>query len=555
MDTRHQHLSLAYVALSHCWGSQSFLCTTSQNIQAHKNGIRYLDLPRTFQNAVTVALEMKAMYLWIDSLCIIQDQEDDWARHAEKMDKIYENALFVAAAVSSSASSVPFLGIDAPTDRHFYRAVDIELTTTKDRKDGDLAPIIKARKQSPRLRPEWVTGPLEDRAWAFQERYCAVRIISFTEMEAKWQCKMSVGCECLGGLKNRDHKPRSPGDDDLVAMKEWQEVCSEYSRRNLTYNTDRLPALAGIASRFHHRLGSNYIAGLWELELPFNLGWYRRDLTDSPQVSYPIFPAMSNGVPTWSWASNFWEPWWLWEHYHDFGLEENATTGRGKAALDRKSCVEIVRVDCFPNSANEFGMVNPGSFIELRGRVMPATMECDTHGRASVSREGFNAQVVILDCKATSFTTSTNGELGRSMRRHTGLAPDDSQTEGSKGIDVKEEAEEGDEDEDEKEEGEPDEEEEIPPRDHGNVLCLLLYTGSWGGISRACVLILGQVENAGSECYQRLGLGSGVLENWSGPYYGHRRTWALWQGWENLEEWPDWEKWFMNAEVKTLRII
>lgn len=308
IDTRHQRPSSAYFALSHCWGPQSFLCTTSQTIQAHRNVIRYLDLPRTFQDAVTVALEMKAMYLWIDSLCIIQDQEDDWARHAEKMDKIYDNAIFVAAAVSSSASFVPFLGTDAPTDRYLYRAVDIELATTEDGQNRDLAPIIKARKQSPELSPGWVTGPLEERAWAFQERYCAVRIVSFTALEVKWQCETSVGCECLGGLKDQDHKPGSSGDDTLAASREWREVCAKYSSRDLTYNSDRLSALAGIASRFHHRLRSNYIAGLWELELPFNLGWYRRELTDSPIHSYPIFPSMSNGVPTWSWASNFGTP-------------------------------------------------------------------------------------------------------------------------------------------------------------------------------------------------------------------------------------------------------
>lgn len=76
------------------------------------------------------------------------------------MDKIYENALFVAAAVLSSASSVPFLGTDAPTNRYSYRAVDIQLTATEDGQNRDLAPIIKARKQSPELMPNWVKGPL-----------------------------------------------------------------------------------------------------------------------------------------------------------------------------------------------------------------------------------------------------------------------------------------------------------------------------------------------------------------------------------------------------------
>lgn len=202
-------------------------------------------------------------------------------------------------------------------------------------------------------------------------------------------------------------------------------------------------------------------------------------------------------------------------------------------------------------------MVSTGSFIELRGRVMPATMECDTRGRASVSREGFNTQVVILDCKTSSFTISINGQTRRSMRRHNDHAPDDFLAKGSKVVDEQEEQGGGekDEDEDEDEEDEEDEEEDVPIRDYGNVLCLLLYTGTWVDISQACVWILGEIENAGSNCYQRLGLGSGVLEDWSGPLYEGRRSWALWQGWEDLEQWQLWETWFADAEIKTVRIV
>jgi hypothetical protein len=114
INAQHRHLNSAYIALSHCWGSERFICTTSKNLRDHEIDICYSELPRTFQDAIVVALKMNVAHLWIDSLCIVQDEEDDWARHAEMMDRIYENALFVAAAVSSSASSVPFLGPDAP---------------------------------------------------------------------------------------------------------------------------------------------------------------------------------------------------------------------------------------------------------------------------------------------------------------------------------------------------------------------------------------------------------------------------------------------------------
>ena len=279
-------------------------------------------LPRTFQDTITVAQELDVSYIWIDSLCIIQDQEDDWARHAGQMDKIYENALFVVAAVSSSAGSVPFLGSDAPNNRHTYRAVNIKYTAKEDTGTDNSSVATRVRSLDPTTLPGWSLGPLEKRAWALQERYCAVRIISFTEVEAKWDCKLREGCECYGELQSRSPyddwqhpEPHDLDNEGTVILNKWRGIVAIYASRDLSYNTDRLPAFAGIASRFHSVLQSNYIAGLWEVELPFNLAWYRRELTDCPTGMPLIPPSMENGVPTWSWASNYGTCYWPWDAY------------------------------------------------------------------------------------------------------------------------------------------------------------------------------------------------------------------------------------------------
>jgi hypothetical protein len=128
---REQPTRSTYIALSHCWGSESFPRTTTSNLRSHRTAISYSSLPRTFQDAITVALEMDVALIWINSLCIIQDDVDDWARHAEQMDMIYQHALFVVPAVSSSAASVPFLGPDAPADRYSYRTVHIKTAAIK----------------------------------------------------------------------------------------------------------------------------------------------------------------------------------------------------------------------------------------------------------------------------------------------------------------------------------------------------------------------------------------------------------------------------------------
>lgn len=313
-DSRYE-----YMALSHCLGLDKFIRTTKETQQSRQNGIDYLDLPRTFQDAVTVAQKLNISYIWIDSLCIVQDQEADWARHAEQMDKIYQNALFVLAAVSSCKASVPFLGPDAPSTRDHYQAIAInpvanELSTTNDSPGA-----IRARKYNPILYSDQVVfGPLEDRAWAWQERYCAVRILNFTSEEVKWTCRFGSVCECnqkswKQGLQRNFSTRKEQLDNERASyLNEWREVVLNYARRRLTYATDRLPAIAGISSRFQRLLSSDYTAGLWQAELPFDLGWYHFYI-HGPKETYSIPSAFNNGITTWSWASNFGaNVYWVW---------------------------------------------------------------------------------------------------------------------------------------------------------------------------------------------------------------------------------------------------
>ncbi|KAH7083988.1 heterokaryon incompatibility protein-domain-containing protein [Paraphoma chrysanthemicola] len=527
----------AYIALSHCWGSEKISCTTTQNIHAHEIGIDVSSLPRTFQDAFTVAEELGISYVWIDSLCIIQDQQANWAIHAGVMDKIYENAQVVVAAVSSSSGQVPFLGPEAPTDRHSYRAISLDSIRPNDSGIDAATVNAKVRCTFPLLDPDFITGPLEKRAWAWQERYCAVRVISFTDIEAKWSCKSATGCECVGTLRARGlRKWRStkdkPADDEAnVIFEEWRELVNEYAKRNLTYATDRLPAIAGIASRFHSLTKSNYVAGLWEDELPFNLGWYRRDLTDTPSATPLIPPSLDNGVPTWSWASMFWTCYWQWEYY--FGTPLPTTS---KPTLQRKNQAEVLRVDCAPSTSNTFGAVQTGSFIELRGRVIPGILECDEFGSAGVSIEGFKQQLVVLDCKVTQVTTVGNSEHLTSVQRASSH-----QVEGSRS---------------ENEQGDATHTVQRPTtRIKGPVSCLLLYSANWNNQPSACVLILAQVPGVDPTCYQRLGLGCGHLTDWSGSYYRHRKDWAVWQGWDDLEEWKEWERLFADAEVADVKLV
>ncbi|KAI0532973.1 heterokaryon incompatibility protein-domain-containing protein [Xylaria digitata] len=90
-----------YICLSHCWGNAESIKTTNRNITNHAIGISWSDLPRVYCDAITFCRELEVQYLWIDSLCIKQDDEEDWVEESSKIASIYENSYITLAATSS----------------------------------------------------------------------------------------------------------------------------------------------------------------------------------------------------------------------------------------------------------------------------------------------------------------------------------------------------------------------------------------------------------------------------------------------------------------------
>jgi hypothetical protein len=102
-----------YIALSHRWGGSRTLTTTTSSLKQRLSGIAWNDVPKTFQNAITITRLLHVRYLWIDSLCIIQDDIKDWEIESSNMASVYQNAyLTIAASSSTGSSSGCLLGFD-----------------------------------------------------------------------------------------------------------------------------------------------------------------------------------------------------------------------------------------------------------------------------------------------------------------------------------------------------------------------------------------------------------------------------------------------------------
>jgi len=182
-----------YVALSHCWGTfvglpgQSEDCRTLRhNIDTRLEKIDMSRLPKTFQDAIRVTRELGKRYLWIDSLCIVQDDEEDWAREAKTMETVYSMAYCTIAATSSISSAGGFLG---SRPKRKYLKIKMELKGLK-------TPMYVC-EMIDNFHQDVEESVLNKRGWVLQERALSRRIIHFSATQTYWECGMGVHCETM----------------------------------------------------------------------------------------------------------------------------------------------------------------------------------------------------------------------------------------------------------------------------------------------------------------------------------------------------------------------
>ena len=271
-------MSGEYVALSHCWGPRENrpLVTDCSNLSEHLKEIPWAQLPKTFQEAIIVVRNIGIQFLWIDSLCILQDDENEWETECKRMGAVYENAsLTIAASHSPSSQTGLFL------EREPLPAA-VELPVFSSRWDSKAKVFATTRTETAEDSfPE--RGALNQRAWATQEWLLARRIIFFTKGQLIWSCKTltqsETGEKCYSTARN----PK------------WKSVIEQYSQRKLTVATDRLIALEGLRRAVCNDDSDTYLNGLWRNAMPDQLLWQA-----AREVREPSNPLQ---LPSWTWAA------------------------------------------------------------------------------------------------------------------------------------------------------------------------------------------------------------------------------------------------------------
>lgn len=329
-----------YVTLSHVWGRSKAIRLHKGTLKALRQGVAASTLPKTFAEAAMVADKLGYRYLWIDALCIMHDNESLVLKEIADMDKIYSNASLNIAATSSRDDAA---GLIYPRNVLALQPCVVDVNGV-----GVANGMYKILRST--IWHDLVdTSPLAKRAWTFQERCLAKRTLHFTRTELLWECQQMCCSEVFPkGLPATMSAPAGKESVEFFHKRthhqrhgNWHQLVNLYSRGRLSYTSDKLLAVSGLAKQYmvRNRLReSDYVVGLWRPQLPQALLW-RADRGKRP-AKYR--------APTWTWASI----------EGDIMYPENAQGVK-------ETCLEIIDTE-LKYKADSFGQVETAK-LKVRG--------------------------------------------------------------------------------------------------------------------------------------------------------------------------------------------
>jgi Heterokaryon incompatibility protein (HET) len=223
-------LKVDYIALSHCWGGKIDSRLVKDNISAKMKSIDVNDLPKNFQHAVSITHQLGYEYLWIDSLCIIQDDQSDWKQESAKMGLVYSNAICVISATGSANSHGGCSFPKDPMDQDVVLRRNADFTLT-------VRSWIRDDKRLEQLFRENVEqAPLTSRGWTFQERILAKRVLHFSHSCVLFECNTHQASEYHEDGIPYLIKTTVRGDGKLHSTKEIQRLLApdkQYVRKTV----------------------------------------------------------------------------------------------------------------------------------------------------------------------------------------------------------------------------------------------------------------------------------------------------------------------------------
>lgn len=363
-----------YVALSYRWGQAENLTTTKETLATFRSRIDATIIPRTILEALSVASHLGYAFLWVDALCIVQNENEAIkAKEIASMDEVYGHAAFtISAAVAESVHESFF-----HRSPNAISGFQLKLQTP----DRQTCPVVLMDEDIFQLSflkgwSEDLIDPVDTRAWTLQESMLSVAVLSFSSVGLFWECRSALWAENLdNAMMNEEMEGQRVmqalplSDKEMYKLRfTWHKFVERYTRRRIGLHTDRLPALAGLARRISGLTRDKYAAGLWQNTILGDLLWYcpktkPLDLGEA-NLGQPS-KRIDFKTPSWSWASV--------ENATDFVTPSNHEEIKLHAAL--------ISVDVKPISAeNYFGQVDSGVLC-IRGPLREARWVGEDRGQ------------------------------------------------------------------------------------------------------------------------------------------------------------------------------
>ncbi|KAM0424579.1 hypothetical protein ACHAPT_010299 [Fusarium lateritium] len=396
----HERETDLYIALSHCWGPKGLPTaakTTNATMDDRKQGIQIEALPKSFRDAIAICHELGIRYLWIDSLCIIQQDKADWGKECSRMRDVYRNSyLTISAARSRDSSEGCFstrpnknLSTKVGSINHQGQVYDVMA-----RESVNHLQIATSDSYSPDF-------PLFSRAWTFQERLLPQRVVHYGETELIWECNTLCDCECAASRETLAAWDWAKSTKVIFAemmsrprhgpefRRSWAVLMRRFSLMQLSFDADRLPSLSGLVQELECSDTGRYLAGLWERELPWMIGWMSMGQTARRPLSTPT-------PPSWSWTSveNVWVS---WNYSPNLGsLGKWATMWpNGRDLTEHNDAFRIVKCtvkikDYTPLGEHDaFGRVSSGTLL-VSGRLVSAALRDGFFCERNTIQQRFN---------------------------------------------------------------------------------------------------------------------------------------------------------------------
>lgn len=354
-----------YATLSHCWGKSKPFSLMQANYGQLQSGFGFDSLPQTFQDAVVATQNLGVSFLWIDSLCIVQDSKIDWEVQCAAMASIYKNSLVTIAGPAAKDSEAGF----AKTKMSPLRQVQYEI-------EGNSTAVEMTATLWPRkywselsIEPE-VDSPLATRSWIIQEKLLCPRVLYFGSKNMYFDCYRHVRFDNCHDLLHPELWYTARGSVEKFSFAElssdeeryrmWRQLITAYCTSELTHASDALPATSGLASELYRHAKGTYLAGIWKEDIIRALSW---QLFGGKQR---LKTTTSYIAPSWSWASA--------KERQPFCLSSTDVSFTDFEVLDAQT---------FSAGKDPFGQV-VGGYLRVRARTQIVTVKRDKEQRHPV---------------------------------------------------------------------------------------------------------------------------------------------------------------------------